>query len=109
VRNLRSRCGNQSWSRERGNRDKPKQHSHHDVAGLCVLRVNSCGQSGHSVRAQHTYTRAWMVFPPPSARVPPQRNAGSAAPAVCIAASPQCLPTTRGYARFSKARRRNHP
>ena len=76
---------------------------------FCVLRVNSRGESWRSLCAQHTYTRKWMVIPPPSARVTPQRDAGSAAPAVRIAASPQCLPTTRGYARFSKARRRNHP
>ena len=51
---------------------------------LCLESKQSRANQGAPICAQPTYTRPWMVFPPPSARVSPQRDAGSAAPAVAL-------------------------
>ena len=78
------------------------------LRAICVLRVNPSRNRG-ILRARFARTLVSDGVPPPSTRLAPQRKVGSAAPADRIAASPQCLPTTRGYRAFQHARRRNHP
>ena len=75
---------------------------------ICVQRVNIFRKRGIS-GPPNPGTLDSDGVAPPSARVTPQRDAGSAAPAARIAASPQCPPTTRGLSPLLPSAQEDYP